>query len=222
MTVTDEYTAVGTQARAGSIQAALRDARPNPVRALENDTGELQLSERGEMQKGILPKSGITPRLYRIPAPSKPQLPGANGSNTLQPIHNAHDAEPNRGFERVETDRWTRLGRNIGDEPKEGPIFNHWRVFTWWKTADIIAGAFDTRLDYLRDQRDIGDSAHDIAESCGLFNDHSSIEAYPEWKSIPSALWYRLLVAVVAAMGVQWGTAGAGRYVVRALHDWGG
>ena len=126
------------------------------------------------------------------------------------------------------TIRWTRLKKcRSGDEPKEGPIFNHCRAFTWWKTAETLAFAFEQALETLQAKKTLSGTGRQMAHHCGLgpavdadggeTTNMKGIEAYYEWNEVPTNLWKHLFIAAGAAMWIQWGTTGPGKFSPGAL-----
>ena len=186
-------------------------------------------------QRGILAKSGLTPFEHRtLMQPdllntaqiSQSSTTNQNGLTTPVAVGDEdRDEEPARRSEKVNTLNWTRLDLCVlGDEPKEGPIFNHWRAFTWWKASETLASAFSKSLDTLQTEEQIGGTGLQLARHCGLgseikndltsLNSHLVIAAYYEWKDVPSQLWKNLALAAVASFCVQWGTTGPREFTV--------
>lgn len=116
--------------------------------------------------------------------------------------------------------RWATF-HVIGDEAKEGPIYNYARVFTWWKFSTVIEKSFEALIINLRGQKNcrnedwiIGSSlemnlsgtASEVSKFCGL--DRINLDAYSKWNDIGSNVWHQVAIAAVVAMWVQWGTTG--------------
>ena len=206
----------------------LAQTEPAPQEGVPRQPGHLAPDRRSPLeqnavqhktkaQQGIQVRSGLTPRPHRFPPPPDSQAKMEDAKcrrNWSEPGAEHDDLESRRAIESVKTAQWSRIECNIGDESREGPIFNFWRVFTWWQAARTIADAFDAYLDAIEEGREPDQSsASDVARACNLLaHDHSSIEAYPAWSDVPTSLWKRLIVAGLAAIWVQWGTTGAGQY----------
>lgn len=170
-------------------------------------------------QRGILAQSGLIPIEHRtLERQSSQNNVDQNGVGA----HPAQDFEAARNLEKVKTLRWTRLKKcRSGDEPKEGPIFNHCRAFTWWKTAETLAFAFENALETLQKKKTLSGTGREMAHHCGLGSaeddedDDSSkkilVKAYYEWDDVPIDLWKHLSIAAVAALWIQWGTTGPGK-----------
>jgi hypothetical protein len=128
------------------------------------------------------------------------------------------------------------LGFSVaGDEKQEGPAFNYARIFTWWNMASRLNRALEVtdenlsmRLDLNlnavpRDmkfkQRDLKGDVLAVSRYCGLAHntrnpDGPAIEPeqtneYPSWNQLDSAFYQRIVVAVLIALYVQWGTTSA-------------
>lgn len=128
------------------------------------------------------------------------------------------------------------LGFSVaGDEKQEGPAFNYARIFTWWnmanrvhraleKTDENMARRLDMDLELVpRDQefrkQNLTGSAPSMARYSGLAHDNHKLDGpaiepeqireYPRWSELDSAFYQRIVIAVVIALYVQWGTTGA-------------
>ncbi|PSN75195.1 hypothetical protein BS50DRAFT_34271 [Corynespora cassiicola Philippines] len=199
------WVAVGTQNAPDSIDEALKADGAHRAKETPIAQGE-PLTVKGD-QKGIVVRSGLA----------------------LQP----HRTQTNQGAFEVPPLRHLKLpkwlgGDIIGDEKREGPIFNYARVFTWWQLAHQVESALSTAVDAVyrgeaclplqspaqsqkwvqsRREENIAGDAYTTAQYCGL--NHGKILAYPAWKTIPADVWKRIFSASVAAMTVQWGTTGS-------------
>lgn len=215
---------MGTQSRKGTVSDALAETLPKPQRCLEDSEERTELAGKGEMrQRGILAQSGLIPFEHRILEPrEKSPTPRDSQDSTgasPAPSDQSEDFEAAKNLEKVNTIRWTRLSTcRSGDESKEGPIFNHCRAFTWWKTAETLAFAFENALDTLQTKETLSGTGREMAHHCGLgpaegdsaqeTRKIKGIEAYYEWDEVPKELWNHLFIAAVAAMWIQWGTTG--------------
>ena len=199
---------VGTQIGSDAIDEALRAdvayrAKEPPI------VGEISATEKGE-QKAIVVRSGLAVQLHR-----------------RQTNHAAFEAPP---MTNLELPGWS--GADIvGDEKKEGPIFNYARVFTWWQLAQTIETALTITVNNIataqtckpveektvaewnhegRPEENLAGDSFTTAQYCGLDLTHGQILAYPEWRDIAGDVWKRILIASCIAIFVQWGTTGAG------------
>ncbi|KAF1997331.1 hypothetical protein P154DRAFT_565495 [Amniculicola lignicola CBS 123094] len=198
---------VGTQNLSDSIDEALRAdiayrAREPPINS------ETSVTDKGE-QKGIVVRSGLAVQPHRI-----------------QTNQAAFDVPP---VTNLELPGW--LGADImGDEKREGPVFNYARVFTWWQLAQTVEGTLTATLNNIatgqackpsreksvptlwnsdkRPEENLAGDSYTTAQYCGL--DASQIHAYPEWSEITADVWKRIFVASIVGIFVQWGTTGPG------------
>ncbi|QIX01661.1 hypothetical protein AMS68_007178 [Peltaster fructicola] len=97
-----------------------------------------------------------------------------------------------------------------GDEEITGPTYNYARLFTWWKVTAVLRDTISTALDNVSS----GEVSHSllldsdgVATACGL-DRGASAKHYLEWREMPAQVWRHVLSAAVAAIFVQWGTAG--------------
>lgn len=199
---------VGTQLGSDAVDEALR--ADVAYRAKEPPIGsETSATEKGE-QRAIVVRSGLAVQLHR-----------------RQTNYAAFEAPP---VTNLELPGW--LGADIvGDEKKEGPIFNYARVFTWWQLAQTIETALATTVNNIatgqtckpveekgaipwnhegRPEENLAGDSFTTAQYCGLDLTHGQILAYPEWKDITVDVWKRILIASCIAIFVQWGTTGPG------------
>jgi hypothetical protein len=195
---------VGTQNRSGSIEEALR---VDIAYRAKSGFSDGSITEK-KQQRGIMVRSGLA----------------------IQP----HHAQTNEAaFEvpplvNLELPHW--LGADImGDEKREGPIFNYARVFTWWRLAHTMEKALQTTVNAIatgeacrprgeklqpwsqdRREENLAGDSHTTAHYCGLDLKRGQILAYPEWSEITADVWKRMVVASAVALFVQWGTTGPG------------
>jgi hypothetical protein len=128
------------------------------------------------------------------------------------------------------------LGFSVaGDEKQEGPAFNYARIFTWCNMANRLHDALEMtdhnmeqRLDIdkrpvPRDlrfrQRDLKGDVLALSRYCGLAEDTDGstgqaiepqqIDEYPHWNDLDAAFYQRIVIAVLVAFWVQWGTTSA-------------
>lgn len=197
---------VGTQVGSDSIDEALR--ADVAYRAKEPPIGsETSATEKGE-QRAIVVRSGLAVQLHRRQANSA-----------------AFEAPP---VTNLDLPRW--FGADImGDEKKEGPIFNYARVFTWWQLAQTVEMALTTTVNNIatgqtckptaekvilkwnheaRPEENLTGDSFTTAQYCGLDLTQGQILAYPEWKEIAAHVWKRIFIASFVAIFVQWGTTG--------------
>lgn len=203
------WVTVGTQNAADSIDEALRAdiayrAKEPPI------IGDSSVTEKGE-QRGIMVRSGLAVQPHRV-----------------QTNEAAFDVPP---VTNLDLPGW--LGADImGDEKREGPVFNYARVFTWWQLAQTIEHALKTTVNAIaigetckpkeeksllrpwatnqRAEENVAGDSYTTAQYCGLDLNRGQILAYPEWSDIPADVWKRIFVASVVALIVQWGTTGPG------------
>lgn len=198
---------VGTQLGSDSIDEALR--ADVAYRAREPPIGsEASVTEKGE-QRAIVVRSGLAVQPHRVQT--------NQAAFEVPPVTN------------LELPRW--LGADIiGDEKREGPIFNYARVFTWWQLAQTIETALITTVNNIatgqtckpaeekavvslwkhdrRPEENLAGDSYTTAHYCGLDLTHGQILAYPEWGEITANVWKRVVIASFVAIFVQWGTTG--------------
>jgi hypothetical protein len=204
---------VGTQVGSDSIDEALR--ADVAYRAKEPPIGSDPATEKAD-QRAIVVRSGLAVQLHR-----------------RQTNYAAFEAPP---VTNLELPGW--LGADImGDEKKEGPIFNYARVFTWWQLAQTIETALTNILNNIamgqtckpvgekvvvrwnhegRPEENLAGDSYTTAQYCGLDLTQGQILAYPEWKEITTHVWKRIFIASFVAIFVQWGTTGPA--IVIAFH----
>jgi hypothetical protein len=198
---------VGTQLGSDSIDEALRSdvayrAKEPPI------ASDASVTEKGE-QRAIMVRSGLAVQPHRA-----------------QTNHAAFEVPP---VTNLELPRW--LGADImGDEKREGPIFNYARVFTWWQLAQTIETALTRTVNNIatgqtckpaqekvvtklwnhdrRPEENLAGDSYTTAQYCGLDLTHGQIVAYPEWSEISANVWKRIVIASLVAVFVQWGTTG--------------
>ncbi|KAF2117030.1 hypothetical protein BDV96DRAFT_644465 [Lophiotrema nucula] len=203
------WVTVGTQSSSDSIDEALRAdiayrAKEPPIQS------ETAVTDKGE-QRGIMVRSGLAIQPHRVQT--------NEAAFEVPPVTN------------LELPGW--LGADImGDEKREGPIFNYARVFTWWQLARTIESALTTTVNGIatgqtckpgqektsvrpwnsdrRPEENLAGDSYTTAQYCGLDLNHGQILAYPDWDEITADVWKRIFVASVAALFVQWGTTGPG------------
>ncbi|KAF2870392.1 hypothetical protein BDV95DRAFT_444030, partial [Massariosphaeria phaeospora] len=162
-------------------------------------------------QRGIMVRSGLAIQPHRT-----------------QTNEAAFDVPP---VTNLELPRW--LGADImGDEKREGPIFNYARVFTWWQLARTIESALTTTVNNIatgqtckpthdkpalypwnsdrKPEDNVAGDSFSTAQYCGLDLNRGQILAYPEWDDITADVWKRIAVASIVAFCLQWGTTGPG------------
>ena len=106
-------------------------------------------------------------------------------------------------YEDLKLPSW--LGLSIeGDEALEGPIFNYARLFTFREFSSTVAKAFAANIRSVQTGVNQRKNSVDVAASCQL--DKVDLQAYTPWPKIESNVWHQILVAVVVAIFVQWGT----------------
>lgn len=200
---------VGTQSGSDTIDEALRAdaayrAKEPPI--LDQDP----MTEESD-QRGIMVRSGLAVQPHRIQT--------NEAAFEVPPVTN------------LELPNW--LGADImGDEKREGPIFNYARVFTWWKLASTIELALHTTVTNISEGRtckpseekvtvkpwnydgkpeeNLAGDSYTTAQYCGLDLSRGQILAYPEWDEITANVWKRIVMASFIAIFVQWGTTGPG------------
>jgi hypothetical protein len=198
---------VGTQLGSDSIDEALRAdiayrAKEPPI------AGDASVTDKGE-QRAIMVRSGLAVQPHRVQT--------NQAAFEVPPVTN------------LELPGW--LGADImGDEKREGPIFNYARVFTWWQLAQTIETALTTTLNNIatgqtckpaqekdvvrtwnndrRPEENLAGDSYTTAQYCGLDLTHGQIVAYPEWSDISVNVWKRVVIASLIAIFVQWGTTG--------------
>ena len=199
---------VGTQVGSDSIDEALR--ADVAYRAKEPPMGnEISMTEKAE-QRAIVVRSGLAVQLHR-----------------RQTNYAAFEAPP---VTNLELPGW--FGADVmGDEKKEGPIFNYARVFTWWQLAQTIEMALTMTVNNIaaaqtckpatekaivkwnhegKPEENLAGDSYTTAQYCGLDLIQGQILAYPEWKEIAAHVWKRIVIASFVAIFVQWGTTGPG------------
>lgn len=200
---------VGTQVGSDAIDEALKAdvayrAKEPPI------SGDSPISEELE-QRGIGVRSGLAVQPHRV-----------------QTNRAAFEAPPETN---LELPRW--LGADIiGDEKREGPVFNYARVFTWWQLARTFEHALTTTVSNIsagktckpiqekevprpwnsdkRPEDNLDGDSYTTAHYCALDLSHGQILAYPEWGEITADVWKRILIAAFIAIFMQWGTTGPG------------
>jgi hypothetical protein len=200
---------VGTQNSADSIDEALKADIAYRTKEPPIGNGEA-LTEKAE-QRGIAVRSGLAVQPHRVQT--------NEGAFDVPPIVN------------LEVPRW--LGADImGDEKREGPVFNYARVFTWWQFAQTIESALTETLNgiatgrtckpsqekdmvrpwntEIRGEDNLAGDSYSTAQYCGLDLHRGQVLAYPEWSDIDSEVWKRIFVASFVALFVLWGTTGPG------------
>ena len=227
------WIAVGTQQGPNSIDKALDDETRHTWRM--SDHGLLE-----ERQQGIFVRSGLNPlpkSHQQQPSPStqsslrksESQLgtslrqrrawnssPGT--SETVLQLEDKFDGYVDR--EEVPI----LLGLDVrGDEARQGPIYNHARLFTWSQSARKIIHGFQSTVENIRNHQDCqgnhwephvhckmelsGDAA-ELAEYTELPLNRP-LPAYPEFRSRQPHVWWHSIIAGFLAMFVQWGTTGS-------------
>ncbi|EAS29003.2 uncharacterized protein CIMG_07749 [Coccidioides immitis RS] len=117
------------------------------------------------------------------------------------------------------------LGVNFaGDELQKGPVYNYARLFTWWQTANAfiqtsksIALEHDaeTEASWQTDRiskRKGSQVLNMVSESeiSEIRIIHSErFATYPRFSNIPPDVWWRMVLASIMAVTVQWGATGA-------------
>ena len=115
-----------------------------------------------------------------------------------------------------------------GHEGEEGPIYNYARVFTAARFAETIIHGFDNAIKAIADGKsptgqwrrndldgkpvhlheNILGTAEQYARFCGFEQNTEIRECYGAWGAIPKKVWRHILVSMIAALFVLWGTAG--------------
>ncbi|EEP77254.1 predicted protein [Uncinocarpus reesii 1704] len=113
-----------------------------------------------------------------------------------------------------------------GDELQKGPVYNYARVLTWWQTVNAFiettraidrSHAAETEPTWQPDNKPqtptLQPVINEVSESeitvLPISQDEVFIETYPRLASIPPEMWWRIILASLMALSVQWGTTGA-------------
>ncbi|MCJ1241342.1 hypothetical protein MMC14_009346, partial [Varicellaria rhodocarpa] len=224
---------VGTQEGPDSIDKALNDGNKQTFRMNGDDLIE-------ERQQGILAQSGLNSiqiaHRKRLSSLSKPYVRKSKSqrdtylqerqtcdragstSETVVLIEDTFDGYMDK--EEIPT----LLGFDIrGDEARQGPIYNHARVFTWSQSARTFIHGFKSTLEKVRDYQDCqgaywdprlrserklsGTTAELAAYTALPLN--RPIDAYSEFHKVQPHVWWYIIVAGCVSMFVQWGTTGS-------------
>lgn len=115
-----------------------------------------------------------------------------------------------------------------GHEGEEGPIYNYARVFTAARFAETVTYGFERALKAIADGKSpngkwrrydgegkrvdlhenlIG-TTEQYARFCGFDQNLELRESYASWSAIPKKVWRHVLVSILVALFVLWGTVG--------------
>ncbi|KAI1915561.1 hypothetical protein LOZ65_005464 [Ophidiomyces ophidiicola] len=145
----------------------------------------------------------------------------------IEGLENPSENEDNTKIS-VRLDRKDRNQPNMfglsfaGDELHKGPVYNYARVFTWWQAVHHFMEAIKS-MDQPQLTRDGQYSQpgkpHDQMATDSLleseitelpaFNTGQYMALYPKFSDLPPDLWWRMVIASVMALIIQWGTTGA-------------
>ena len=116
-----------------------------------------------------------------------------------------------------------------GHEAEEGPIYNYARVFTAARFAETVTYGFEQALRAMADGKsptgqwrryDLGEgkrvdlednlvgTAEQYTRFCGFDQNLEIRETYAGWRAVPKKVWRHILVSILAALFVLWGTTG--------------
>ncbi|KAI1846308.1 hypothetical protein JX265_010895 [Neoarthrinium moseri] len=219
----------GRRARNSSAGASVQTVRVDPQDPYAMGVGS-PLSEKGVVEE-------IETRAISVASVKKDEQKGfriANHRTSMRPLLRTTVSDGRVRLEDKEPPVPRCFGFSVaGDEKQEGPAFNYARIFTWWHVANQVHGMFQRTKYNLSQRRDLSGMERPVGEDgkfkqkdlqgdslsvlqyCGLATRRgSSIELkdlteYPRWAELDSAFWQRILIAVLMAVFVQWGTVGA-------------
>ncbi|MCJ1472349.1 hypothetical protein MMC13_000996 [Lambiella insularis] len=122
-----------------------------------------------------------------------------------------------------------KLGIDItGDEGRQGPVWNFSRAFTWSQASLALIDGFRKSVDHQttcqksRVHRETPKMDSEIemqvlsyttapstTRECSPLPFEIPVNAYPRFSEIRSDVWWRLVIAALFAVLMQWGTTGA-------------
>ena len=232
------WVAVGTQIRSRAVYDAVHMNNAETRRA-----PEAQGEPTEGYQDGIRCQSGLTSHVVRLetdadvelaerPTPDQQQVgvvmpleltPAASGQTSTTAVNDPLTGVPasaKADADRLASSRLpTFWGFSLlGEEAKEGPIFNYARVFTSAKFSNVTIEAFRAMIEQIRSRRAVDGANCQPGQSIKVVGTTDQLSAYigspntsrpySPWREIPGKTWQNIIIASLIAILVQWGTTG--------------
>ncbi|KAF7326757.1 hypothetical protein MVEN_02594700 [Mycena venus] len=215
---------VGSQCRAGAIQEAL--GANNPFTEPENDGG----ADRNVAQNGLCPTAvlrwpcepvatwdcGILHRSRHLSTTSGATIDSQFTAVDIKPLSTPptdEDYASSAGEGTASPPEPTWYGFDVGgNESKEGLVFNYARILTWFAFVEHVRGGFEKTINHFQNGGNVPTTTEEAAHCCG-FKPREDLQAFKPRSEIPTAAIQRMICAVLVALFLQWGTAGAAIFV---------